>query len=40
MILTELKIHYLRNIASTQLGLHPRFNFYFRGQWEWQNLSS
>lgn len=27
MILTELKIHYLRNIASTQLGLHPRFNF-------------
>jgi DNA replication and repair protein RecF len=27
MILTELKIHHLRNIASTQLMLNPRFNF-------------
>jgi DNA replication and repair protein RecF len=27
MILTELKIHQLRNISSAQLALNPRFNF-------------
>ena len=27
MILTELKIHHLRNITSAQLGLNSRFNF-------------
>jgi DNA replication and repair protein RecF len=27
MILSDLKIHHLRNISFTQLSLHPRFNF-------------
>ncbi|KTD62419.1 DNA replication/repair protein RecF [Legionella shakespearei] len=27
MILSDLKIHHLRNIAFAQLSLHPRFNF-------------
>ncbi|MGM9454327.1 DNA replication/repair protein RecF [Legionella bozemanae] len=29
MILSELKIHHLRNISSVHLGLSPRFNFIF-----------
>ncbi|PWY55841.1 DNA replication/repair protein RecF [Legionella qingyii] len=29
MILSELRIHNLRNISSTQLGLSPRFNFIY-----------
>ncbi|QMT58650.1 DNA replication/repair protein RecF [Legionella sp. PC997] len=29
MILSELKIHYLRNLLSINLGLSPRFNFIY-----------
>ncbi|CAM3052530.1 RecF recombinational DNA repair ATPase [Legionella steigerwaltii] len=29
MILSELKIHHLRNLSSVQLSLSPRFNFIF-----------
>lgn len=28
-MLTQLNIHYLRNISSMQLTLHPRFNFFY-----------